>query len=204
MRRADLRELHNMAKIRNLPSIMSRGILSHRRIEQLGISHESVARAGIQAIRAARRVPGGRPLHEYACIYVNGRNAMLNVVLREVSHTEMMVIGVNTSVLELPGVVVTDKNASATTSYPRFSGAREGIERLERDYVFSESWKHPDDWSEENRHKQAMQAEVLVPDVIPPTFLARIYVSCERSRRAVVALVDDKLPVIVDAHLFFR
>src|SRR5437879_5788195 len=87
MKREDLRELHNMAKIANLSSIMKRGILSHRRMEQLGIAHESVARPGIQEVRATRRVPGGRPLHDYACIYFNARNAMLNVVLRDVDHS---------------------------------------------------------------------------------------------------------------------
>ena len=68
---SDVKELHYITPIENLPSILKYGILSHRRVEKL--DHKSVAMADVQARRAAVRIPGGRPLHEYANLYFNAR-----------------------------------------------------------------------------------------------------------------------------------
>lgn len=75
MDRAKLRELHCITPIANIPSVLTAGILSHRRAA--AVSHESVADPEIQARRARVRVPGGRPLHEYANLYITARNPMM-------------------------------------------------------------------------------------------------------------------------------
>jgi hypothetical protein len=71
MDRSRLKELHCIMPIKNLPSVMKRGILSNRRADS--VPHESVADPEIQARRARVRVPGGRPLHEYANLYLHAR-----------------------------------------------------------------------------------------------------------------------------------
>ena len=63
MRPSDLQELHYITTIRNVPSIMTRGILSHKRLKK--INHNSVAMETIQDRRENKVVPGGRPLQEY-------------------------------------------------------------------------------------------------------------------------------------------
>lgn len=73
MERHELEELHYIAPIANLESIISRGLLSHRRVSRLA-AHQSIALADVQAKRAAKRVPGGRPLHEYVNLYICARN----------------------------------------------------------------------------------------------------------------------------------
>lgn len=75
MDRTQLTELHSIQHVGNIPSLLQRGILSHNRAQALG--HESVAMDVIQDIRANKAVSGGRPVHEYACLYFNGRNKMM-------------------------------------------------------------------------------------------------------------------------------
>ena len=65
MERARVRELHNIAHFENVPSILNHGILCHRPRRACSIiqSPTRMCRHGEQ-----RRVPGGLPLHRYACL----------------------------------------------------------------------------------------------------------------------------------------
>ena len=64
MRRDELLELHNITHVRNVPSLLSRGILSYRLARK--VDHESVADPSIQQRRERRPMPGMLPLH---CVY---------------------------------------------------------------------------------------------------------------------------------------
>jgi hypothetical protein len=57
MNRSDLQELHYITIISNIPSIMTKGILSHKRSKR--INHNSVAMEEIQERRKKKIVPGG-------------------------------------------------------------------------------------------------------------------------------------------------
>src|SRR5438105_554512 len=98
MDRARVRELHYITHFANVPSILQRGILSHRRADKL--PHHSVADAEVQARRAAVRMPGGTPLHRYACLYLDARNAML---YRLLGSAPLAVLAVDSRVLDLDG-----------------------------------------------------------------------------------------------------
>lgn len=138
VKRSELRELHYITAIDNLASILELGILSYRRAEQ--VEHTSVAMDEIQRRRANVVVPGGRPLHEYACLYICGRNVML--YKRRGQHDRICVMQVVSDVLDLPGVVVTDANASS--DYVRFSAAPAGLRIVDRELTFAESWTDAD------------------------------------------------------------
>lgn len=196
MERHELQELHYITPICNTPSILEHGILSHSRVSRL--PHQSVAMEVIQDRRAAVRVPGGRPLHAYANLYVCARNPML--YKRQAQHATICVLSVSSDVLDLPGTIITDSNASS--EYVRFASAPGGLRIVDRDLTFAEYWTDQDtikQW----RKKAAKCAEVLVPDQIAPRFILRIYVSCEQARGQVEALALD-LPVCIQQHLFFR
>src|SRR5882762_2627504 len=98
MHRGDLREVHFISPIANLESIRARGILSHRHTET--IPHESIAMPEVQDRRAKVVVPGGRPLHEYANLYVNARNPML--YKRSPEYAKIVVLRISASVIDLP------------------------------------------------------------------------------------------------------
>lgn len=198
MRRDELEELHYIAPISNLVSILEHGILSHNRVSRM--PHDFVAMAVVQKKREKVVVPGGRPLHDYVNLYVNARNKMYKVKSRH-GDRSLCVLRVSPDVLDLPGVVITDQNASS--EYVRFYASHDGLAYLDRDTVFAVSWRHPDDPIEEWRHGSIVCAEVLVPERVGPEFLLGAYVSCEMSRRA----ANDQAPrlaVSLNQRIFFR
>ena len=182
--------------IANMPSVMERGILSHRRVRKL--AHQSVANDEVQARRARVRVPGGRPLHEYANLYFHARNPMMYV--RQDQHADLCVISVSTDVLDLPGTVVSDRNASV--DFVRFAPAPDGLEIVDQELTFARSWNHSDP-IEKTRRKQAKQAEVLVEDLVEPRFIRGAYVSCAGAEKQLAELAPT-CRTKRRAYLFFR
>lgn len=195
MNRADLRELHYITPIENVPSILEVGVLSHARASR--VRHRSVAMAVIQDRRASKVVPGGRPLHEYANLYLTARNPMLFKL--QAQRNELCVLAVCSEVMDLQGVVVADGNASS--DYVRFAAAPAGLAIVDQERTFAEWWTH-DDPIEYYRRKSAKCAEVLVPECVEPRYVAGAYVCSEAARAAFEAL-GTPLRVTVNANLFF-
>lgn len=191
----DLPELHYITPIENLPSILERGILSHARVEE--IDHESVAASEIQERRADKRVPEGRPLHEYVNLYFHARNPMM--YKRRGQHEDLCVLSVHRRILQMEGTVISDKNASS--DYARFGRGIDDLEIIDAARVYAEYWTHTDP-IRQYRHKSMKCAEVLVPDRVPPTHVQGIYVSCERSEEEVKEIITD-VQVKVSPDLFF-
>ncbi|MGB9616904.1 MAG: DarT ssDNA thymidine ADP-ribosyltransferase family protein, partial [Desulfomonilaceae bacterium] len=75
MHRSELRELHYITPIANVPSILCMGILSYNQAKRE--KHQSVAMDDIQDRRARVVVPRGRKLHEYVNLYICARNPMM-------------------------------------------------------------------------------------------------------------------------------
>jgi hypothetical protein len=197
VQRDELEELHYITPIANLPSILENGILSHFRAQKR--EHISVAMQVIQDRRSSVVVPGGRPLHEYANLYICARNPML--FLRRGQHEELCVLQVSPDVLDLPGVVVVSGNASS--GYVRFGPGPRGLAVVDRDLTFAEYWTDPDE-IERWRKKCAKCAEVLVPDSVDPEHITGLYVSGEAGTQRVVALDIPEIPITIDGHLFFQ
>ena len=196
MTRDELQELGYIVPIATIPSILRRGILSHRRAEN--VEHESIALEGVQDRRSKVAVPNGRPLHEYANLYICPRNPML--LRRRELHAEICVLRVSSDVLDIRNVVVTDSNAAS--KYVRFSPAPGGLSIVDGERTFARSWNHPDDQIDHWRHSAQKCAEVLVPDVVPMRYINAAYVSCEESHQALVA-AGFNLPVARNRDLFF-
>ncbi|MBM4275970.1 MAG: DUF4433 domain-containing protein, partial [Deltaproteobacteria bacterium] len=110
MRREELEEFHYITHINNLPSILLRGILSHNNAKKL--RHISVASQTIQDRREPKVVPGGRKLHDYVNTYFHARNPMMYLILRQQDHLKLTVLRIDTDILDLPNVVITDGNAA--------------------------------------------------------------------------------------------
>ena len=196
MKRNELEELHYITTIRNVPSIMAKGVLSHKLVRK--IDHNSVAMEVIQERREKKVVPGGRPLHEYVNLYFHARNPMLYV--RQSQHADLCILRVSTEILDLPGVIIADSNASS--NYARFAPSPKGLSIVDKDLTFAAYWTHLDPF-EAMRRKSAKCAEVLVPDRIDPALIIGAYVSCADAKEALEATGVD-IPVTINSHLFFR
>jgi len=195
MNRADLSELHFISEISNMPSIMEKGILCN--IDARRLRHVSVALSDVQDKRDRKVVPGGLPLHEYANLYIFARNPMLSRI--RARNASLCVLRVSTVVLDLPNVVIADGNAAS--QYTRFWPSPEGLEAVDADVVFAEYWTDNDQiaaW----RKSRIRCAEVLVPKRVDPKFIYGAYVSGQEALRTFQA-VETRLPVQINAHLFF-
>jgi hypothetical protein len=196
MKRSDLHELHYIAPIQNIPSIMNHGILCHQKARQL--NHASVAMQEIQEIRAKKAIPGGRPIHSYVNLYFCARNPMM--YKRAAQHKSLCMLRINIEVLDLPGVVVADGNAAS--AYTGFWPPKLGLDKIDFDLVFAERWT--DSNQIQQWHKARVKcSEVLVLERVDPRFIQGAYVSCQESQKL---LVDTgfRLPVTVDSKLFFQ
>jgi hypothetical protein len=196
MQRSELAELHYITPIANLPSIFRLGILSHNRAKH--VPHDSVAMNEIQVRRAKVTVPGGRKLHDYVNLYICARNPMM--YKRQAQYREICVLRITPDVIDLPGVVITDGNASG--DYVRFSAAPKGLAIVDRDLTFADDWRDPD-WIQYFRKKAAKCAEVLVPDEVKPVYITGAYVACQEAKAALEGMAKG-IAVEINGHLFFR
>ncbi len=197
MQRSEVGELHYITCVENLPAITREGLLSHDAVR--GLDHVSIAHEGVQDLRATKLV-AGRPLHKYVNLYFWARNPML--YLRHVGERRpgLCVLSINHRVLDLPGVVVTDRNAATNWHRAQYV-ASGGLAIVDPDRTFAERWTHADPLEYERR-KTATQAEVLVPNHVDRRYIRGAYLP---SRRACAMLGEfvPRLPMRSWPHLFF-
>lgn len=192
---ADISELHYIAPIANLRSILTHGLLSYRRAQ--GIPHDSVAMQEVQARRERKRV-GGRSLHEYVNLYIHARNPMMYRCKEH--HARLCVVRIGPQVMNQRGVVIADRNAAAQLT--RFGPYPSGLNAIDRDLVFAEWWTHDDPVQAQYR-KHVRCAEVLVPDQVMPSHFLGVYVSCPVAREKVIQ-ARWQLPIEIKPRLFFQ
>jgi hypothetical protein len=152
----------------------------------------------IQDRRAKVTIPGGKKLQDYVNLYISARNPML--YKRQAQYKEICVLRVSPNVIDVPGAVICDRNASS--AYAIFKAAPHGLEIVNAEWTFAEYWTDPDqviEW----RKKAAKCAEVLVPDKVTPDYITGAYVACREARKA----LEDVRPgfaVEINDHLFFQ
>ena len=198
MKLDEIRELHYICPIKTVPSIIERGILSH--LAAARVAHTSIANDAVQQRRQKVIIPGGQKLHSYVNLYINGRNPMLYTVCMNEGVDSVCLLQVESRVLELPDVVVTDRNASS--SEVRFSAPSSGLDRIDEGTVFARYWIHGDEIRKLD-HKSRMCAEVLVPSTVDATMITGAYVGSEEAYSALMQLAPS-MSVTVDKYKFFR
>jgi hypothetical protein len=195
MERTDLPELHFITEISNVPSILQRGILSNVAARRL--KHVSVAMLEIQDRRAKTAIPNGRPLHEYANLYISARNPMLSRL--RAKNLDLCVLRVHNEVLDLPNVVIADGNAAS--EYTRFWPSPEGLSAVDAGVLFAEFWTDPDQivaW----RNRRIRCAEVLVPERVDVKHITGAYVSNQQTLDS-FQIIAPGFSVQIHKHLFF-
>jgi hypothetical protein len=196
--RSQVQELHLITPLANLASILEHGVLSNERAAT--IEHDSVADELIQERRDTVKVPGGRRLHSYANFYFNARNCMMYKRLEH--HKSLGVISLSPKLLNIAGVVLADRNAS--TNAVLFGSVDEILPVLDYEVIHAQWWSKHEDYWDRLRHKQAMCAEALVPDVLPPSYIRGVYVSNDQAKSDCENSFDGALKFKVDQSLFFQ
>ena len=195
MERSEVTDLHYLAPISNVPSILQRGIFCHTAAQR--IQHADLSMAVIQTRRSAKRVPGGLPLHDYVNLYFNGRNKMMAACRPK--HSSICVLRINSDVLDVPGAIIADQNAAST--YAMFLPSPAGLKKLEHDEVFARSWICPDDQIREWRLGSAVCAELLIPSTVDSRFIFGAYVADNNGLRALQESAPT-LSSVVNSDIF--
>jgi hypothetical protein len=193
--RSRVGSLYNITSVENLASIASRGILSHDLARD--IRHHDLSNRSVQDRRDGRSCDG-RPLHWFANLYFNPRNAMLAAV--HAANPSVVVLVVSPDVLDLPGVVVFDGNAAVGSS--TWWTAAEGLAQIDLDSVRSR-YRRNDAGEVDRELRRVTQAEVLVPQRVPPRFIAGVRAPSEAVLERAGLLVGH-WPGEVDRDMFFE
>jgi hypothetical protein len=194
MDRGRVRELHFICPFENVASVLQFGILCKKAQRKQLPNAKSVANASVQDLRAAVRIPPhSTPLHSYANLYFHAGNSMMSA-LRHLN-SELAIIRVDHSVIDLPGVIVSDRNAAAGAAI--FRPAAQGVAALDADYVYARWWNQTLD------QRQRRCAEVLVPEKVRPDYIQGAYVMNEACRQALAPLVRASFTITVDPDFYF-
>jgi ssDNA thymidine ADP-ribosyltransferase, DarT len=198
--RSQVGELFYICRISNVPSILRYGILAHNKVSR--IAHDRIDSPEVQGIRDRVQV-GDRMLHDFANLYICGRNAMMLAVKSAHGRDAICLLRVSPAVLDVEGVVVTDGNA-ARKYETSFFDVPDGLAAIDFDRVHAEWWSRHGSALENYEHKREKQAEVLVPDFVHPAWIVGAYAATGVASAAVTAAFGGKLPVIVTRYPFFE
>jgi len=185
--------VHFICPFENIASVLADGILCKIEQRRRRPGATSIADPDVQDRRAAVRIPGGGRLHSYANLYFDARNSMMSA-LRHLNDT-LAVLRVSHEVLDLPDVIVSDRNAAADDVIFRPAGA--GIAALNEEEVYAE-W-----WTSSRDTKQRRCAEVLVPTRVAPEYIQGAYVRTEPCRVELAKLCPQGFDIVVDSHRYF-
>lgn len=195
-----LRGLYYITHFNNLPSILEKGVLCHRKVEEEKINFTPIYDAEIVSSRKEREVADGRSLWDFANLYFQPRNAMLYrvVFFSGINIEDILIIGLKSNILNRSDIYVTNGNA-ASSNTEFFSLNNDNAQKL------LETIREKTDkewWASEDGSKRELMAECLVPDKVSPDYISEIYVPNENALNKVKKICTT-MPVIPEPELFF-
>lgn len=194
----EIKSLYYITHIENLSSILSRGILSHKSVEEQGLKYKAIYDAEIVSNRKIKTTPEGKSLWAYANVYFQPRNPMLYRVVLEKGVKEIVVLALNPSILKSSGSYITNGNAANNAT--EFFNYNDGIK------VITEIWDtiKGEWWNSVNGSKRKIMAECLVPNVIIPDLIHSVYVANHSIAEKVKSILTYReIPIIPEPTMFF-
>jgi hypothetical protein len=166
-------EFNNIMPIKNIPSVLEYGVLSHKQAAQF--PHIDISMQDVQDKRDSIILPSGNPLHSYANVYFDARNPMMYKRRGQVEN--LCILKISIEVLSIPGTYISSQNASS--KYTRFiESERLEARMLDLDNIYSRNWDYVDQ-IEKWRNASIKCAEVLVPISLPTEFILGAYTATE-------------------------
>lgn len=198
-KKPEIKGLYYITHIDNIPSIVQRGILAHRRIQESGIPYTPIYDAQIVSNREKKLTPDGRSLWDFANLYFQPRNPMLYRVLHEKNDKDVVVVGVRRSALSGPRAFLALGNAASAAT--EILPLNEGLDRLPEiwDSINSEWWNSVDG------SKRKIMAECLLPDLVRSEEIHSVYVANHAAAEKVKHMgLPGHLAVVPEPNMFFR
>ncbi|MCY3550139.1 MAG: DUF4433 domain-containing protein [Candidatus Poribacteria bacterium] len=205
MQGLDIRALYYITHIDNLPSILTTGILSHKRIKAENIQNTTIYLKHLVNKRQTKYTSDGENLWHYANLFFQPRNSMLLSVIRSNGKQNIAVLRISNTVLQKQGIFITDGIAS--NKLTRIYSRSEGLEVLQaqQEMLQSDSWTS---WNHSDKIRRQLMAECLVPNQVDPKDIQRFIVadrSVASSVRTHLSFSDFQKLVIandIDSNIF--
>ena len=112
----------------------------------------------------------------------------------------LIVVRVSPDVLDIPGTVLADGNAAAEVT--RFYPSPEGLENLDENLIYAQSWNDPDYWTKVEK-KRVRCAEVLVPQLISPAYITGCYAGSSSVQASCLQVVGS-LRIVINRSIYFN
>ena len=187
--------VYNIQSISNIPSIIDNGLLSNELASE--IEHISIAMAEVQNRRDNIFIPNGLQLHKYANLYFDPKNPML--YKRKAENENLCILKFDKSVLDIQGVVISDRNASS--KYASFYSPNNGLQFIDFEMVYATDWTDVDEYRYWLK-KSVKCAEVLIPYRVPYKYIVGAAVYDEKAKQVLESFGFDK-KIYVDNRYFF-
>ena len=194
-----IKGLYYITHINNVPSILERGILSHSMVEDQQLVFTPIFDSQIVSNCRDRQTPDGQTLWHFANLYFQPRNAILYRVRYENDISDLVIFGIQPSILNKAGLLVSTGNAASYDS--TILGAKDGLKAIQQMWgVINQEW-----WRQEDGSKRKIMAECLVPSLVEPEFIHSIFVANHVAADKVKAILPESnnTPVIPEPHMFF-
>lgn len=192
-------EFFYIAHKKNLKSILKEGILSHNKAKEANLLENEISNSEVMERRKLKKV-NNVPLWDYANVYWRVTNAMLFTVIKKIGAENVVILGIDKDILEIPETFVTDKNAACLDAleYPAteyYKVLKKIIKPLSYEY-----------WTE-GENKQEVMAEVLVRNKILPAYIRKIFVPNKEMAKEIkekCEINEKNFPIVVFPERFFQ
>ena len=187
----------------NLKSILKKGILSRSQTKE-SLWTKITFKQRIKSIHSEPVVQRrkdtqfrGRSLWDYANVYFQARNSMLFSVKEKFGKENIIVLQINSDILNIPSAGITDGNA-ASQSTRFFEDINKGLSVLNQNQFERQYWSDKDD------SKRTIMAEALVPDQIPKEKILGVFTANQIVADQIRKDQDiGELNIMQNPYLFF-
>jgi O-acetyl-ADP-ribose deacetylase (regulator of RNase III) len=197
-----IKGLYHITHIRNLPSILTHGILAHSHALSRGIDFERIYNEGIISNRKDIYTPNNQSLWDFANLYFQPRNPMLYWIINNHRIDDLAILLIDRAVLDRLDIYISDGNAAAFQS--NIVLGAEGLRALfpQFQHDLDLEW-----WQEADGSKRRIMAECLVPTSVPSDLIRSIYVGRQDTVDRVKTILQQSqrsVPVNYEPGMFFQ
>ena len=196
------KQLYYIAHKDNLKSILKNGILSHSCADSWKdwiLKKTVIYDKGIVERRKSILFKD-RSLWDYANVYFQARNPMLYRVIKTFGLENIIVLEINSDIINNFGAGIADGNAAVSMTR-FFENVNEGLKTLDRALFEKGHWVSIEDG------KRKIMAEVLIPDQILPQNITGIYTHSQQTSEKIkqsLSRILGNISVMCDPWMFFR
>jgi len=173
---------YHMTHIDNVASILKHGLLSHTN----SFVKQDISNHSVNSRRARREPIYYRSIHSYVPFYFNPKNAMLYA--RRDMQEDIVILVFDKSIFFEDGAIFTDGNASADAT--RFFKNPNDLDKLNWDCIFYSEY-----WNDFVDGKRQRMAELLVPNRVSSSKIAKIICSNSGTKRVLERLTNIRIEV---------